>query len=455
MRSTSLFAVACVSSVLVTVFWSGATATAAPIVGPYTILNDDFDDNWLDTATWQVVLAGVPGTPSVTEQNQRMEIVGRGHLATTRQLEPKLAGGLEITGRWQFVSSDDMIQILTRSNATPGGTWGETNQGIEFFAYGASDTMTIQGKGIGVSGAVAVPLQIDGGDVFDFVIRDDGANLTFTLTEVGGQGATGTVTATATTAVGTNYVVFHNRESGRVSYLDDAKVRSIVPLEPDRAHPLLVADDFNDNVLDTGKWQVNTFDGSATEQNDRMELLGRTHLVTASEFDPLDTGGLRVAGIWQFVSSDDFLQILTRSDGTPSGTYGETQNGIEFVASATSDNMTITGRGATVTGASPESLTIGAGSTFMFEILDDGTNLTFTMTEIGGLGQVATVTATSLTDMTTDYIVFHGREGNRTSYLDNVYISSLAVPEPSALVLLCLGGPVLLCSRRRRGRVPK
>ena len=72
-------------------------------------------------------------------------------------------------------------------------------------------------------------LNIQQGDVFDFEILDLGSDgLFFTMTEVGDPSNTALVTADLLSdTFDQNYVVFHNREGGHVSYLDNVSIAFI------------------------------------------------------------------------------------------------------------------------------------------------------------------------------------------------------------------------------------
>jgi len=218
---------------------------------------------------------------------------------------------------------------------------------------------------------------------------------------------------------------------------------------------VLVQDDFNDNSLDPTTWWVNLSGipqnpKSLNETNGRIELQGRAHLNTVEQFDPANYPlGMVITGTWQFADDDDMLQILTRSDGQPAGSYGETNRGVEFyLYQPDTNSFTIRGRG----GASVANvvrnvnLSISPNDTFAFRIFDDGTNLSFDLRELNDPNSWATATATCTTNMPLDYIVFHNRESGRRSNLDNVLI--VDIPEPGSLALLGLG-LLGLCRRRR------
>ena len=202
-------------------------------------------------------------------------------------------------------------------------------------------------------------------------------------------------------------------------------------------------DDFNDNSL-SSFWTTNTNipqgGASVTEQNGRIELVGRGHLITAQQFDPVPCG-IKITGRWTFVDNEDFLQILVRSDGLPAGTYGETANGIEFFLNQndTVKNLQIRSQNdntITVTQDTMGQLTsAGAGQAFDFIIEDKGNGqLSFTMTQVGNPGNTATATATVTSDNSAqNFIVFHNREGGHASYLDNVSITQFCTPAPLSI----------------------
>lgn len=198
------------------------------------LLQDDFNDNSLDSSKWTVVTAGISQDPkSVLEQNQQIELEGRAHLNTVSTFDPDLLGGLSITGRMEFVSDDDFSQFLTRSDGTPSGGFGETANGLEFalFGNGGVTSPQIRGRGGVTVGSVVQGATVDvvAGDIFDFTIVDEGAaGLSFTITRVNGAPFTSTTTAVLTgDSVVPSLVTFHNREAGRRLNLDDVVISSI------------------------------------------------------------------------------------------------------------------------------------------------------------------------------------------------------------------------------------
>lgn len=222
---------------------SGALVLTCGMANAAVLVQDDFNDDSLDTSKWSVVIGtgSSMGSPTVTEQNQRLEMGERGYLVTQNQYDPASTLGLRIEGVWGFsATSDDMLQILTRSDATPSGQYGETSNGVEFFAY--QNDAQIRNRG---SASVTGGTDLEGsafstaaGTIFDFVITDDGTNLTFSMQEQTNADNWATLTATSTSDMPIDYVVFHNREGGsRMSFLDEVTISEI----PEPSSSLLLA----------------------------------------------------------------------------------------------------------------------------------------------------------------------------------------------------------------------
>ena len=233
------------------------------------------------------------------------------------------------------------------------------------------------------------------------------------------------------------------------------------------ATPLL-SDNFNDNSLNTSVWRTDTSTpaggASVEEMNQRIELMNRGHLITQQQFDPATIpGGLRISLEWTPVFLDspyESLNIVTRSDAVPAQYhYGEAEYGISFQATWTklgvySHNPLL---GPSV-GLIDHGLDIDSGDTFSFVVEDDGTNLSFTLTEISGsqVGATASVTATDSTVFASNFITIYNREytnsggdyGNKLSYIDNLTITN-PIPEPSTALLLGLGLVGMAAVRRR------
>jgi len=216
----------------VTHLYNGGSPLTA--IDPLTLVEDDFNDNRLDTDKWSTVIGtgSSMGSPTVTERNQRLEMEERGYLVTKNQYDPAALGGLHIEGVWGFTGrDDDMMQILTRSDAVPAGNYGETQNGVEFYAFQGNATIRSKG-GVSVTNVVSQEgssFSTAAGTVFDFVITDDGTNLTLSMQEQSDSDNWATVTAESTSDMTTDFIVFHNREAaGRMSYLGEVRI-SVIP----------------------------------------------------------------------------------------------------------------------------------------------------------------------------------------------------------------------------------
>ena len=209
------------------------------------------------------------------------------------------------------------------------------------------------------------------------------------------------------------------------------------PLDFPGATGLPLVDNFETGALDAIQWltDVNIISGGAAvvQENGHVRLTGRGHLLTRDEYDPEVEGGLYIKGKWTYTGGDDFLQILTRSDGLPdpANCCGETQNGIEFYANQTNNGVGIRVRGFEFTLTGNQGLgdiRLNAGATYEFYIIDDGAgNLGFCIWEEGNRANAAGVQDTlSFAAATSNHVVFHNREGGRTSRLEEVEIGVLA-----------------------------
>ena len=207
-----------------------AALVAAATAQAGVFVQDDFNDGVIDPAKWWVNLTGIPQNPkSAVEAAGVMQLQGRAHLNTVQQFDPTAQpAGLEITGTWKFLSGDDFFQVLTRSDGVPdpGNCCGETRNGIEFYVFGTG--FTIRNKGSAAVAGVSVTKSANfagtANRTFDFKIVDDGLNLAFSMVNVNDPTMWAMATATSTSVMPTNYVVFHNRESGRRSDLDDVTI---------------------------------------------------------------------------------------------------------------------------------------------------------------------------------------------------------------------------------------
>jgi len=222
----------------------------------------------------------------------------------------------------------------------------------------------------------------------------------------------------------------------------------------------LLSDDFSGSSLDTAKWTTaTTWPGSPGDQgkasvsvaDGHAVLASRGHLVTKDQFDP-DAVGITITGQWTFNGWDAF-QVLTRSDGIPGDSYGETQQGLQFTYW---NGMYITDHGVSITDVTTTgAISIDYSKTYNFSITDNGTKgISFTLTQADSASNTETITAKLASDTTTyNYVVFHNREyegADNIAYLDNVVIST--IPEPGTIMMGVSGiiGLIAYAWRKRR-----
>ncbi|MFC5050138.1 PEP-CTERM sorting domain-containing protein [Rubritalea spongiae] len=230
-----------ISSVLALSFLAVVQAGAA------VLIQDDFNDNSLNSSIWTVDTDNSAHTRAldgvISEVNGQMEFNGRPRLLTTTAINPDdYAGGIMITGQIEFASPDDVFQIVTRTDNTkvtsgPARFYAELATGVSFSlnANGTSSVPTIVNRGGFTLDALVTTgdaLDFDTNSILDFVIIDNGAGgLSFTVTDQGsGDSATTTTSITGGTAVG-NLIAFYNRESQiadtMLSNLDNVTISSV------------------------------------------------------------------------------------------------------------------------------------------------------------------------------------------------------------------------------------
>ncbi len=230
---------------------------------------------------------------------------------------------------------------------------------------------------------------------------------------------------------------------------------------PAQAEIILLEDDFNDDSIDTNKWLTEeTGAADVDETGNRMQFTERGYLYTKSEFDPNDypSPGITVKGDWTMGSGTGIyagFSFATRSDGIPIGVYRQPQNGILCDLEGYHNKIRIleysnydgTNGKTTLVASTDLGFTIASGDTVELTVVDDGTNVSFTVTK--GVN-TKTISTTSTLDNNVDHILFCNsiHVGGHVSYLDDVKIS--VIPEPSTIVLLLTGLLGLLVWRRRK-----
>ena len=134
-------------------------------------------------------------------------------------------------------------------------------------------------------------------------------------------------------------------------------------------------------------------------------------------------------------NGQDIVSVATRSDGTTGNTL-LVGNGVSFYwydyTSAGPIGIQATGTATITNLVGGGSLNAIAGKAYNFEIVDQGTvGLSFTVTQADDPTNTATMTAKLGADTAFSLVTFRDYYNSyMTSYLDNVTISSLAVPSP-------------------------
>ena len=238
-----------------------------------------------------------------------------------------------------------------------------------------------------------------------------------------------TIVVQTTDAAG---LTFQKTMTVQVTSVNEAAVDLVLS---QHAGTVNVADDFNDGTIDTSKWSVNNSANSGfsavAEQSGSIVLTQRGYLNSASPFAPVATNGIRISGEVTFASSGDFLQIVTRGSGTPTGPFGEISEGVKFYISPQSNSIFVNGSGG--------AMALVTGATYRFEVIDTGSNLIFKVSEVANPFNSVTVTSTSSLVSSTNLVTFYNRESaGSVATLDNIAIrtgvnaSTVAIAENSS-----------------------
>ncbi|MBM3961479.1 MAG: hypothetical protein FJ306_06210 [Planctomycetes bacterium] len=140
----------------------------AAVLPGQVLLADDFSAAAIDPAKWSVVTAGIPhGGASVSVQGGRCALQNRRHLVSQQQFDAAANGSYRVRCAWQWTDAYDRFQLLVRSNGVPGGSYGETEHGVEIGALMEGGV----GAGIGSrSNLVALGPQTTSGPGVQFAV---------------------------------------------------------------------------------------------------------------------------------------------------------------------------------------------------------------------------------------------------------------------------------------------
>ena len=218
----------------------------------------------------------------------------------------------------------------------------------------------------------------------------------------------------------------------------------------------LITDDFNDQSFDTAKWVKSGGSGTPVETaGGELQFSGtpyRLVVSTVATFDPT-VNPLTITGRVRIAAADGHFYLFTRSAGdVDTWGNGQVHNGlyVSFVNQGGGSIGLGKYQNKANTGLGSATMLNVNGEVFDFTVVDTGTTLSATFTEVGGDGTTATVSNNSFTfspSVASNLVSFTHREG-RNDYIDFVTISDAPpIPEPAGLGLI---GMALLALRRRR-----
>ena len=151
-----------------------------------------------------------------------------------------------------------------------------------------------------------------------------------------------------------------------------------------------IFDNFNDGSIDPNVWtivdSINTNGIGAAEENlGSIDLTNRLSIVSNDEFAPSAQEPVVVSGQFEFNTADAKFHIFTRYDGsTPSATGGPV-NGITATVRLSDDTLNfgkdVASTTTSITATTSAGFDLTTGVTYDYILVDDGTNLTFTITD--------------------------------------------------------------------------
>ena len=199
-------------------------------------------------------------------------------------------------------------------------------------------------------------------------------------------------------------------------------------MSDESSEPILLAGTFADESLDGAKWRtILPFTESRVDLTENaVQLINGSHLVTARQFDPLVSGSLRITGTVRFPTFGPHerfheLDIVTRGDGRMrEKAFPQASGGIVYTLSTkvphagslagSNAQIWVAGRNfrlsrPVVTGR----LEFRHDASYRFEIIDDGLQLSVTLSQADDPANRVTVTATVIKDTSdSNWIAFYG-----------------------------------------------
>lgn len=217
---------------------------------------------------------------------------------------------------------------------------------------------------------------------------------------------------------------------------------------------VVLFDDFDGDSLDLSKWQVVTgTGGSIVQENGHVTTNygpGRSYLVTVEQWNPAD-GALVITG--RTSSLPDSFVITSRatptldSAGLPND-GGVLGGGLMAMYWRNGELLTILEKTDAVWPwvevVSPAIVPNSGDATLWdFTYIDDGFNISITVTNVANPGNTVTHTATS--SISSGF--YHVAITNVNGGFDYIQISQ--VPEPASMALVGIGAMFMLCRSRR------
>ncbi|MGK0302064.1 MAG: hypothetical protein ACI89X_002946 [Planctomycetota bacterium] len=205
---------------------------------------------------------------------------------------------------------------------------------------------------------------------------------------------------------------------------------------------ILLSENFSASTLDPARWQAVTqgvpFGTPAVfVQSGECVLQNRGHLVSVQQFDHQQIGAYSVTCKWRCADQNDRFTLLVRSDGVPTGSYGETQNGVGIAGwmYGGAPQTALVQWGQIQLGPQTSvgpGLTLTAGSTYTASVTDLGYQIKVRMEGPNPSTEWLEIEAGVLGDTTTQKrIAFHNREqtfGSHQCFIDDVIVESLSPP---------------------------
>ncbi len=414
--------------------------TAHAVSGGTVFVQDSFDGAVLDANSWQVLNG--PNVSIVQADGQvkfNRSATQLNYLLTAKQYDPAVTP-LIITGSVTLGPDGDM-DVWTRANAlgNSGGGPGhvlDSGTRVNFWrdavASGYPPVLDILEKtsakwpwDSSISGGANIPGSTAGTD-WNFVVTDDGNEITATFTQTSDPTNTLTLTGESKTHFAKNFVAFTVVNG----WLNDVKI--------EMAPVALVQDSFDGAVLDANSWQVLNGPNVSIVQADGQVKFNRSatqlnYLLTAKQYDPAVTPLIITGSVT--LGPDGDMDVWTRanalgnSGGGPghvldSGTrvnfwrdavasgYPPVLDILEKTSAKWPWDSSISG-GANIPGST-------AGTDWNFVVTDDGNEITATFTQTSDPTNTLTLTGESKTHFAKNFVAFTVVNG----WLNDVTIAS-------------------------------